>query len=120
MSATTVPVSPVIASAKPGWLSRHWFLVFAAAYGLWVWLPFTAPVFMRLGWSGAGHSVYLIYSFFCHQLPERSLFLFGPKVMYSLAEVQAAGQNTINPFLLRMFIGNAAMGWKIAWSDRMI
>lgn len=40
--------------------------------------------------------------------------------MYSLNEIQAAWQNTIDPFLLRKFIGNEAMGWKIAWSDRML
>lgn len=40
--------------------------------------------------------------------------------MYSLAEIQAAWQDTANPMILRKFIGNEAMGWKIAWSDRMI
>jgi uncharacterized membrane protein len=75
---------------------------------------------MQIGWSGAGKALYLFYSFFCHQLPERSFFLFGDKLMYSLAEVQAAWQDSINPFILRKFIGNAEMGWKVAWSDRMI
>lgn len=40
--------------------------------------------------------------------------------MYSLSEIQSAWQNTINPMILRQFIGSEAMGWKIAWSDRMI
>ena len=40
--------------------------------------------------------------------------------MYSLTDVQAAWQNSIDPFILRQFIGNETMGWKIAWSDRMI
>ncbi|MHB8778167.1 MAG: hypothetical protein ACYC6R_10445 [Anaerolineales bacterium] len=40
--------------------------------------------------------------------------------MYSLTEVQSAWQDTINPMILRQFIGNESMGWKIAWSDRMI
>jgi uncharacterized membrane protein len=73
-----------------------------------------------MGWTDAGKAVYFIYSFFCHQLPERSFFLFGEKAMYSLTEIQGTWQNTANPMLLRQFIGNAAMGWKIAWSDRMI
>ncbi len=102
------------------WLARHWFETFLVIYGLWVWLPFLAPVFMQIGWSGAGKAVYFVYSFFCHQLPERSFFLFGQKAMYSLSEIQAAWQDTINPLILRKFIGNADMGWKIAWSDRMI
>lgn len=102
------------------WLTRHWLLTFAVAYGLWVWLPFLAPVFMHAGWVAAGNAIYFIYSFFCHQLPERSFFLFGARPMYSLADIQAAGQATINPMLLRKFIGSASMGWKVAWSDRMI
>ena len=56
----------------------------------------------------------------CHQLPERSFFFFGSQPMYSLSEVQAAWGNTLNPMILRQFIGNATMGWKVAWSDRMI
>ena len=102
------------------WLSSHWFETFLIVYGLWVFLPYLAPVFMQIGWTGAGRVVYFIYSFFCHQLPERSFFWFGEKTMYSLSEIQTSWQNTIDPFILRKFIGNETMGWKIAWSDRMI
>jgi uncharacterized membrane protein len=102
------------------WLSDHWFSTFLIAYGTWIFTPFLAPVFMHTGWVGAGRSVYFLYSFFCHQLPERSFFLFGQKSMYSLSDIQAAWQTSVNPFILRQFIGNDMMGWKIAWSDRMI
>jgi uncharacterized membrane protein len=101
-------------------LSRYWILGFALLFGLYVWLPFTAPVMMHWGWTVPARAVYFVYSFFCHQLPERSFFLFGPQRMYSLAEVQAAWQKTINPVILRQFIGNPQMGWKVAWSDRMV
>jgi uncharacterized membrane protein len=75
---------------------------------------------MKLGLTTAGNALYFIYSFFCHQLPERSFFLFGEKTMYSLGEIQAVWQDTANPMILRKFIGNETMGWKVAWSDRMI
>ena len=101
-------------------ICRHWILAFGIILGLYVGLPFLAPVFMQAGWSGPARVIYLIYSFLCHQLPQRSYFLFGSKVTYSLAEVQAAWRNTINPLVLRQFIGNAEMGWKVAWSDRMV
>lgn len=107
-------------STLASWLSQNWFLMFVVIYGLWVWLPFLAPFFMHLGWDSLGNVLYFIYSFFCHQLPERSFFLFGQKTMYSLSEIQSAWENTINPMILRKFIGNPDMGWKIAWSDRMI
>lgn len=75
---------------------------------------------MHIGWTSVGKATYFIYSFFCHQLPERSFFWFGEKSMYSLIEIQTVWQNTANPLILRQFIGNEAMGWKVAWSDRMI
>ncbi len=88
--------------------------------GIYVGLPFLAPVFMHAGWDGAARVIYFIYSWLCHQLPQRSFFLFGSKFTFSLAEVQNAWQNTLRPEILRQFIGNSQMGWKVAWSDRMV
>lgn len=120
-------MSTMIAQTKPytlqtfgNWLTHHWFETFLVVYGLWVFLPWLAPVMMNLGWTKTGSAIYFIYSFFCHQLPERSFFLFGQKTMYSLTEIQSMWQNTINPLVLRKFVGNADIGWKVAWSDRMI
>ena len=120
MSTLTTTITPKPRQSVFEWISHHWFETFLIIYGIWVWLPFLAPVFMNFGWVIAGKTIYFIYSFFCHQLPERSFFFFGQKTMYSLNEIQAAWQNTDNPMILRQFIGNQAMGWKIAWSDRMI
>lgn len=120
MSASSISIPSKPKQSIFQWIGTHWFATFLIIYGLWVWIPFLAPVFMRLGWDGAGRAVYFVYSFFCHQLPERSFFLFGEKTMYSLAEIQSVWQNTANPMILRQFIGNDVMGWKIAWSDRMI
>jgi uncharacterized membrane protein len=106
--------------SSDNWLADHWLQIFIIVYGAWIFIPFLAPVFMKIGWTGVGKTIYFIYSFFCHQLPERSFFLFGQKPMYSLSEIQAAWQHTVNPMILRQFIGNEIMGWKIAWSDRMI
>lgn len=120
MSAITTTLTSKPKQSVYDWISRHWFGVFLVIYGTWVWLPFLAPVFMHIGWVGMGRTIYFIYSFFCHQLPERSFFFFGEKRMYALSAIQAAWQTTIDPMVLRKFIGNAAMGWKVAWSDRMI
>ncbi len=113
-------LAPSRVERMSSYFTRHWFALLSLLLGLYVGLPFLAPVLMRIGWSGAGRVIYLIYSFLCHQLPERSYFLFGPKLTYSLAEVQSAWKNTLNPLILRQFIGNPVMGWKIAWSDRMV
>ena len=101
-------------------LSRNWIIPLSIALGLYAGLPFLAPVFMHFGWNDAARPIYFIYSWMCHQLPERSFFLFGSHFTYSLAEIQHAWQNTTSPVVLRQFIGNPAMGWKVAWSDRMV
>jgi len=120
MSSLVSPTKSIESNNLGEGPTHNWFKFFLVIYGLWVFLPYFAPIFMHLGWAGAGKAIYLIYSFFCHQLPERSFFWFGEKSMYSLGEIQNAWQNTINPLILRRFIGNEMMGWKIAWSDRMI
>ena len=102
------------------WISRHWILAFSIILGVYVGLPFLAPFLMHLGLNVPARAIYLIYSFLCHQLPERSYFLFGQKFTYTLPEIQSAWQNTLNPAILRQFIGNPTMGWKVAWSDRMV
>ena len=120
MSTTSAHVHPRSTPSLLQWMGNHWFETFLIVYGLWVFVPYLAPLFMHIGWTSAGKAIYFIYSHFCHQLPERSFFLFGEKSMYSLGEIQAVWQNTIDPFVLRKFIGNPTLGWKIAWSDRMI
>jgi uncharacterized membrane protein len=120
VSDLPLPSHSAASRALGGWLSRHWFPIFIAIYGLWAGIPFLAPLFMNIGWIGGGKAIYFVYSFFCHQLPERSFFLFGQKAMYSLPEIQAAWKNTVDPLILRQFLGTEEMGWKIAWSDRMI
>ncbi len=101
-------------------LSQHWMLIFSLSFGIFVGAPFLAPVFMHLGWVGPGKATYFVYSFLCHQLPQRSFFIFGNQVTLSLTEIQSVWQNSINPLVLRQFIGNVEVGWKVAWSDRMI
>jgi len=126
MSSTTTIVKPNIRLnlTRPERiiyvLSRHWIIVFAIILGLYAGLPFLAPVFMKLGWDSPARVIYIIYSLLCHQLPQRSYFLFGPKLTYSLPEIQSTWKYTLDPIVLRQFIGNSGMGWKVAWSDRMV
>jgi uncharacterized membrane protein len=120
MSGLAVPLRRAQARSIGHWLESHWLGAFLLVYGTWVWLPWLAPILMQTGQNPAGQAIYFIYSLFCHQLPERSFFLFGSKTMYSMAEIQAAWQQTVNPMMLRRFVGNEFMGWKVAWSDRMV
>jgi uncharacterized membrane protein len=99
---------------------RFWILPLSVVLGIYIGLPFRAPILMHAGLTAMGKLIYYIYSWLCHQLPERSFFLFGPKLTYSLAEIQAAWRDTLDPAVLRQFSGSSLMGWKVAWSDRMV
>ncbi|MCA9872874.1 MAG: DUF2085 domain-containing protein [Anaerolineales bacterium] len=102
------------------WFSQHWLLAFTLILLIFVGLPWLAPIFMALGWARAGETIYLIYSTQCHQMPQRSFFLFGDNAMLPLSTIQALWSDSNNPLVLRQFIGNTDVGWKVAWSDRMV
>ncbi len=72
--------------------ARHWLLVVNLAVGLYVGLPVLAPVLMHAGHEGAGRLLYTLYIPNCHQLPERSFFLFGERMAYSLEELPPEAQ----------------------------
>ncbi|MGQ9555331.1 MAG: hypothetical protein ACUVWR_14620 [Anaerolineae bacterium] len=101
-------------------LSRHWLLAFNLTLGLWVGLPWLAPVFMHWGWAGPAKALYWLYGLFCHQMGQRSWFLFGSSFSPTLAAINRVSGSGNNMAALRYFIGNAEMGWKLAWSDRMV
>jgi len=100
--------------------SLNGILIACLAILIFTGLPFLAPLFMHWGWETPARVIYFVFSLLCHQLPERSFFLFGSRIMYSLNELQAAGANTTDLLALRQFIGNGEIGWKVAWSDRMV
>lgn len=101
------------------WMAKHWLGIFIVLYGAYVLAPFLAPIFMYYGATDAANAVYSGYSFVCHQLPERSIFLFGEKPMYSYDEIKNVW--SLDGFLgLRQFTGTPEFGYKIAWSDRMM
>ena len=101
------------------WLSRHWLALFNTFVGVIVVTPYLAPLFMRLGLTGLADRIYFLYMILGHQLPQRSIFLFGPRLTYSLPEITAFTQS-ISPLILKDFTGNAALGWKVAYSDRLM
>lgn len=75
---------------------------------------------MHFGLEDAAKVIYDLYAWQCHQLPQRSYFLFGERMSYTLERIQSVWIDTFDPMILRQFIGNADIGYKVAWSDRMI
>ena len=100
-------------------LGRHWLIWLNVLLGIWVALPWLAAILMRLGWTVPAAAIYLFYAPQCHQLPQRSYFLFGDRLMLPLQDILAV-YPTNDPLALRPFIGTPELGWKVAWSDRMV
>ena len=75
---------------------------------------------MKAGKIGLAKSIYKVFGLLCHQLANRSFFLFGRKLMYAYTELLpfSADANTYGG--LRAFMGNSELGYKVAWSDRMV
>lgn len=98
----------------------QWFGALVATLLVWVSLPWVAPLLMEWGWELPAKGLYWFYSFQCHQLPQRSFFLFGSAPMHGLSGLASAGVDISDPWALRQFVGNSAMGYKVAWSDRIV
>lgn len=63
-------------------LARHWLAIINSFMGAFVILPWLAPIFMAVGWTGVGGFLNRLYAGFCHQLPERSFFVAGHQVAH--------------------------------------
>lgn len=101
-------------------LGRHWLAWVNFLLGAFVILPWLAPVLMKIGATGLGLLIYTAYSPLCHQFANRSFFLFGPQPMYSYTELLPCASGAGTPLGLKAFIGTPELGYKVAWSDRMV
>jgi uncharacterized membrane protein len=121
------------------WFSRHWLAVFNMLAFIYVGLPILAPVLMEAGAEGPARVIYTIYKPMCHQMAQRSFFLFGDQYAYprevagtSLRPIESytSGIDEFNnappdnwPAFFsaaRRFLGNAQMGYKMALCERDI
>lgn len=99
--------------------SRHWLLILNLFNGLFIGGAVLTPLLMTLGLTGPARALYRFYGLNCHQLPQRSYYLFGavgPLQTYSLEQVLGWGADPAN---LRAFIGNAEIGYKVALAHRV-
>ena len=113
------PYNDSLVNRTAAWLLRHWLLALNVLMGFYVLMPFAAPILMKAGLTWQAQALYTFYSTQCHQLPERSFFLFGPSLTYPLSQINAV-RGSSDILTLRQFIGNDQMGYKVAWSDRMV
>jgi hypothetical protein len=103
------------------WLSKHWLSVFNTVILLYVGLPVLAPILMFLNAKWPATIIYTIYRPLCHQLPQRSFFLFGPQLTYTAVELtERVGMPIGLDLATRAFVGNETLGYKMALCQRHI
>ena len=102
------------------WFSRHWLAVINTGLAAYVALPFLAPVLLETRHPLAASIIYTVYAPLCHQLPQRSFFLFGEKATYSIQELadQVGEENLPWYPWPRTFNGDAHLGYKVALCER--
>lgn len=104
------------------WLFRHWLQVFLVVFGVFNLLPVLAPISMAAGLSPVGNAIYDLYGIISHQYANRSYFLFGDALMFDADALPLALNGTFDhdASLLKQFRGTPEIGWKLAWSDRLV
>ena len=101
------------------WLSRRWLAVLNTIALAYAGLPVVAPVLIYLGLEWPGRVIHAVYRPLCHQLPQRSFFLFGPRFTYGLAELaELLGPAFVEEPWSGAFVGNAELGYKMALCQR--
>jgi uncharacterized membrane protein len=95
-------------------VGRHWLTLVNLAMFFYIGLAVLAPVLAHVGESRWAHAIHLVYSPLCHQLPERSFFLYGPQATYSRDELRGA----VGDSLTRRYPGDAQIGYKLAVCER--
>ena len=121
------------------WFSRHWLAVFNVLVLIYVGLPILAPALMNAGAEGPARVIYTMYKPMCHQMTQRSFFLFGEQYAYpreiagtdlqpieayvdDIAEFENAPVDDWPAFFAaaRRFTGNEQLGYKTALCERDI
>jgi uncharacterized membrane protein len=118
-------------------ISKHWLAFFNVLAGIYVGLPLLAPALMNAGATGPARIIYTVYSPMCHQMIQRSFFLFGDQPVYP-REIAGTEYTPIEAYIrdipefegisadnwpsffaaARAYLGNDEMGYKTALCQR--
>ena len=87
-----VPVRPPVSARTRAFIlrvdravlavARHWILAVNLIGGLYAGLPLLAPWLLSHGFTFPANVIYFVYGLTCHQMPERSFYVFGNKMCY--------------------------------------
>ena len=107
-------------------IRRGYALIFAFVFILYIVLALLPAVMMHRGWERPAEWVYKYYGLLCHQMPQRSWFLFGKQAWYPAAAPEGSGMLSFTGAsgistgfsAGRNFYGTPEMGYKMAICQR--
>ena len=72
-------------------LAGHWLFLLNMLIGLYVGLALLSPLLKAAGFVQLGDALFAAYFYACHQLPQRSFFIFGHQVAFCQRDVALYG-----------------------------
>lgn len=70
------------------WLADHWlFILNTISFKALIVPTVVAPAFLALGWNAQALVIYDLYHWMCHQMPERSFFLFDQQMAFCVRDL---------------------------------
>ncbi len=106
-------------------IARHWLALMNTALGIFVGLPFVSPLLEASGnpaLSFAGDVIFLAYHATCHQLPQRSFFIFQHQMAWCERDTAIWGTVFIAGLLFSLVRGRVdslPIRWYVALSIPM-
>ncbi|MEA3357302.1 MAG: DUF2085 domain-containing protein [Patescibacteria group bacterium] len=98
------------------WVLSNFHLLLAIFITIYTVIPILSPILLHFGFTRPGWWIQTTFRIFCHQRPERSIFLFGEKLTYSLSELINNGYwSSIFGY---PFVGSERIGYKVAFCIR--
>ncbi len=102
------------------WLGRRWLALWLAGGAAYLVGAVAAPALAAAGAAPAARLVYSLYRPLCHQLPDHSWFLFGPRAHYDWPVLQPHTTAPLDRPLaaLHQPVGDRAVGYQLAVCQR--
>ncbi len=100
--------------AARAYAARHWLAWANGTAGLFVGLPFLAPILLATGHTEAANIIYAAYGVVCHQWAFRSYFVLGARPTYGIEELGTI----IGSERAFAFLGDQELGYKVAFCER--
>jgi uncharacterized membrane protein/glutaredoxin len=120
VAGKTLPVRETALDRMAKWVGKHWLRLVCVAMGIFVGIPWLAPLFASLGWWDLANPIYTAYALTCHQLPERAGNVFGYQVAFCYRNTALYGGVVLFGLFYNLARGRAGGGGPLPFLNRQL